>query len=118
MESAFIIATGDPLQTERDFKAAVDEIRGVSVSCAIEIPLPPVNTEFLPEQVNVTYEGSGGIRRLSYDPECGSEAAWRYDDLASPRTIVLCDNTCGAVQADVEASLEIEFGCRRRDVVR
>jgi hypothetical protein len=117
-ESAFIIAIGDPLQTERDFKAAVDEIRGVSVSCTIAIPLPPINTEFVPEQVNVTYDSSGSIERLSYDPDCRSEAAWRYDDLANPQAIVLCDSACGAVQADVKASLEIEFGCRRRDVVR
>lgn len=117
-EAAFVIGTGDPLQTEQDFKAAVDEIRGVSVSCAVAIPLPPVNAEFVPEQVNVTYESGGSLRRLSYDPDCRSEAAWRYDDLASPQSIVLCDSTCGAVKADVQASLEIEFGCRRRDVVR
>ena len=114
-EQAFIIATGDPAQTEADFKAVIDEIRGVAVSCNIEIPLPPSGTDFIPEQVNVTY-GSGGAGDvpLAYDPDCVADDAWRYDNPDAPASIVLCTNTCGQVQQDVSARLVVEFGCERR----
>jgi hypothetical protein len=118
-DSAFIIQTGDPVQTERDFKEAIDDIRGVSVSCQVEIPIPPVNTEFIPEQVNVTYKGADDkLVRLTYDPECAAPDSWRYDDPNAPATILLCEAACGTVKADVQAKLEIEFGCKRQDVPR
>jgi hypothetical protein len=116
-EHAFIIATGDPAQTEADFKAVIDQIRGVAVSCNIEIPLPPTGTSFIPEQVNVTYgSGSAGDVPLTYDPNCSADNAWRYDDAQAPASIVLCTNTCGQVQQDVSARLAVEFGCERRGV--
>lgn len=119
-ERAFIVQTGDPAQTEAEFKAVIDEIRGVSVSCTIEIPLPPSGTELIPEKVNVKYSGSSGELAvdLSYDPGCTSPDSWRYDDPSAPATIVLCGDTCGTVQRDVTASLNIEFGCERRGTPR
>jgi hypothetical protein len=68
-ERAFIVQTGDPVQTEAEFKAVIDDIRGVSVSCNIEIPLPPTGTEFIPEKVNVKYSGANGELAvdLAYD---------------------------------------------------
>lgn len=119
-ERAFIVQTGDPAQTEAEFKAVIDDIRGVSVSCNIEIPLPPTGTEFIPEKVNVKYSSSGGeiAVDLSYDPGCTSPDSWRYDDPSAPETIVLCGDTCGTVQRDVTASLNVEFGCERRGVPR
>jgi von Willebrand factor type A domain-containing protein len=117
-DSAFIIETADPTQTERDFKTAVDEIRGVTLSCEVQIPLPPVNTKFIPEQVNVTYDAGGELQRLSYDASCASADAWRYDDPTNPSVIVLCNDACGIVQQNLRAKLEIEFGCRRQDVPR
>jgi hypothetical protein len=119
-ERAFIVQTGDPAQTEAEFKAVIDDIRGVSVSCNIEIPLPPTGTEFIPEKVNVKYSGSGGevAIDLSYDPGCTTPNTWRYDDPSAPETIVLCGDTCGTVQRDVTASLNVEFGCERRGVPR
>ena len=119
-ERAFIVQTGDPVQTEAEFKAVIDNIRGVSVSCNIEIPLPPTGTEFIPEKVNVKYSNSGGevAVDLSYDPACTSPDSWRYDDPSAPATIVLCGDTCGTIQRDVTATLNVEFGCERRGVPR
>ena len=116
---AFIVATGDPTQTEADFKAVIDEIRGVAVSCNIEIPLPPAGSVFIPEQVNVTY-GSGGSAdiRLAYDPDCSVPDTWRYDDPQDPATIVLCSDACARAKREVNARLEVEFGCMRRGVPR
>jgi hypothetical protein len=118
--SAFVVQTGDPVQTEANFKAVIDGIRGVSVSCNISIPLPPTGTEFIPEKVNVKYGSTGGERSVSltYDPDCVATDSWRYDDPAAPASIVLCNDTCGTVQRDVTASLTVEFGCERRSVPR
>jgi hypothetical protein len=118
-ESAFIVQTGDPAQTQADFKAVIDGIRGVSVSCNIEIPLPPSGTAFVPEKVNVTYGSAGGEDvALDYDADCASPNSWRYDDPAAPATIVLCNDACGTAQRDVTATINVEFGCERRGVVR
>jgi hypothetical protein len=118
-DHAFIVATGNAAQTEADFKAVIDGIRGVTLACNIEIPLPPTGTAFVPEQVNVTYgSGSSSDTRLSYDPDCGAPDAWRYDDPDSPATIVLCNEACGRAQRDAAARLTVEFGCERQGVPR
>jgi hypothetical protein len=118
-ERAFIIATGNPAQTEADFKAVIDDIRGVALACNMEIPLPPVGMTFVPEQVNVVYGSSSTAEmRLSYDPECSTADAWHYDDPAAPATIVLCSEACGRAQRDAAARLTVEFGCERQGVPR
>ena len=111
---AFVIETGDPAKTQADFKAVIDSIRGVAVSCNMEIPLPPVGTAFVPEKVNVVYGNELGEQRtLNYDQSCADADAWRYDDLTTPRTIVLCQNACDIAQSNVSARLSVEFGCER-----
>jgi hypothetical protein len=116
---AFIVATGDPAQTEADFRAVIDGIRGIALACDVEIPVPPACSAFLPDQVNVVYEaGAGGPTALSYDPACSAPDTWRYDDPAAPATIVLCNDTCDRVQRDASARLTVEFGCERRGLPR
>lgn len=111
---AFVVETGDPAKTQADFKAVIDSIRGVAVSCNMEIPLPPVGTAFVPEKVNVVYGNALGEREtLKYDQSCGDAEGWRYDDLAEPKTIVLCQTACDTAQRDVTARLSVEFGCER-----
>lgn len=118
-ERAFIVQTGDPLQTQADFKAVVDGIRGVSVSCSIEIPLPPAGAAFIPEQVNVNVGSAGGeSTRLSYAPACERADGWHYDDPAAPATIVLCNDVCTSVQRNTTATLTVEFGCETRSIPR
>jgi len=118
-DHAFIVETGDAARTEADFKAVIDGIRGLSIPCNIEIPLPPAGAQFIPERINLTYASAGGAAvALRYDPECRSENSWHYDDPDAPVTIVLCEDTCGAAQRDVSARLSIEFGCERRNVIR
>lgn len=116
---AFIVATGDPAQTEAEFRAVIDGIRGIALSCNVEIPLPPAGSAFLPDQVNVVYAtGSGPPAPLSYDPDCSAPDTWRYDDVMAPATIVLCAETCDRLQRDVSARLAVEFGCERRGLPR
>lgn len=116
---AFIVSTGDPARTEAEFRSVIDGIRGIALSCNVEIPLPPAGSAFLPDQVNVVYAtGSGPPTPLSYDPACSAPDTWRYDDVAAPATIVLCTETCDRVQRDVSARLTVEFGCERRGLPR
>ncbi len=110
-ESAFIIDTGDPDQTALDFAAAIEAIRGATFACTVAIPPPPDDREFDKQKVRVTYSSDGGETELVYDPTCAESNAWRYDDPEQPTQIVLCEETCGALQNDRSGALEVEFSC-------
>lgn len=108
---ALLIDTGDPAQTARDFRAAIDKIRGAAISCDVAIPAPPTGRIFDKEAVAVTYSVDNGVpAALVYDPEC-SGLAWHYDDADSPSRIVLCPEACQTVQAEAAASLAVNFAC-------
>ncbi|WP_437593787.1 vWA domain-containing protein [Sorangium sp. So ce1000] len=116
-EHAYLIDTGNPGATSAAFKSAIDAIRGASVSCTVEIPPAPDGRTFDAQRVRVTYQSGGGnATALSYDQECASESAWRYDSPANPTQIVLCDSTCATIQADPEAALGVDFTCE--DVIQ
>ncbi len=110
-DQAFIIDTGDPEQTSADFEAAIDLIRGVSVSCSIDIPKPPNDHEFEKNKVAVSYTSGSTETELTYDADCASDAAWHYDDASEPTQVVLCDETCSKVELDPKAKLTVSFTC-------
>ncbi|AUX46770.1 hypothetical protein SOCE26_082790 [Sorangium cellulosum] len=111
-ERAFIIDTGNPAATTAAFKAAVDAIRGGAVSCTVAIPPAPDGRTFDEQRVRVTYtSGNDAPTALTYDQECESENAWRYDNPQNPAQIVLCESACAAIQADPEAALGVDFTC-------
>lgn len=116
--SAFFIETGDPVATQTAFQTAINGIRAQTISCDVTIPAPPAGQEFDPNKVNVTFEDPSGAKSFTYDPECASADAWRYDDVAKPTKIELCATTCDGVQVAVNASLAVEFGCQRREIIR
>lgn len=117
-EAAIFIDTGDPVKTAADLSAAIDEIRQSSITCDAPIPPSPGGTDFDPGKVNVSAVLGGDASQLGYDPDCGAELAWRFDDEADPSSIVLCPKTCEAVQGDPSAKLSVEFGCVRRPIVK
>ncbi|WP_437872250.1 vWA domain-containing protein [Sorangium sp. So ce363] len=109
---AFIIETGNPDATATAFRAAIDEIRGASVSCTVAIPAAPDGRTFDKQRVRVTYTSGGGQpKAVAYDQECASADAWRYDNPSNPTQIELCESVCGAIQSDPEASLGVDFTC-------
>lgn len=111
-EHAYLIDTGNPAATSAAFKAAVDAIRGAAVSCTVAIPPAPDGRTFDAQKVRVTYtSGDGEPTALSYDQECATEQAWRYDSPENPTQIVLCDSTCATIQADPRAALGVDFTC-------
>jgi hypothetical protein len=110
-ETAYLIDTGNPTQTSADFQTAVDRIRGAAISCNIAIPTPPGGRVFEKEKVIVSYTTGSGTTELHYDATCAGANGWHYDDIDNPKSVVLCDSTCGAVQADVQATLAVAFTC-------
>jgi hypothetical protein len=115
---AFIIQTGDPQATIEAFRNAVKVIKETQLSCDFEIPPAPAGQSFDPGKANVTYASDGSEQALAYDATCKAEGSWRFDDEAAPSRMVLCDATCETVRADPHATLRVEFGCTRRDVIR
>ncbi|HET9958525.1 MAG TPA: vWA domain-containing protein [Polyangiaceae bacterium] len=116
-EKAFLIKTGDPEQTSRDFKMVINAIRGRTLSCQATIPKPPDGAVLDTSKVNVSYTKAGELRPLAYDPACTEAGAWRFDDPTQPTRIELCDAACGDVQASADVKLSVEFGCETRPVI-
>src|SRR5690606_4740212 len=94
---AYLIDTGNPDETSAAFAMAIDQIRGSSIACDVQIPEPPSDRSFDKEAVSVTYTLSGAAPTpLDYDPTCLGQA-WHYDDPAAPTRIVLCPDACTTV---------------------
>ena len=110
-EAAYIIDTGDPTRTSAEFQSAVAAIRGAAVSCAVPIPKPPNGRSFEKEKVAVSYASGSARSELEYDPDCTGTNGWHYDDLDAPETVVLCDDTCAAIQSDPVVELTVAFTC-------
>ncbi|WP_437282222.1 vWA domain-containing protein [Sorangium sp. So ce375] len=115
---AAMLNTGNPDETVAAFKTAIEKIRGAAVSCTIPIPPAPDGRTFDKQKVNVTYTSAATNTptTLSYDQACAAAGTWRYDEPANPTAIILCDDTCAVVQADVEVSLGVDFTCE--DVIQ
>jgi hypothetical protein len=109
--AAFIIDTGDPAATGTAFQAAVDAIRGVSIACNLDVPMPPDGRAFEKDHVSVSYTSGGTEMGLTYDAECTLPGAWHYDDLAAPKQVILCPSTCMTVESDPSAELAVGFTC-------
>lgn len=115
----FLIDTGDPSATQEAFATAIHAIRGQAVSCSLAIPPHPDGGRFDKDKTNVTQKTAEHVVDLPYDPECGPEGGWRYDDPQDPTLIVLCSPTCDTVRADPASALQVNFLCEPRpDVIR
>ena len=82
------------------------------------IPPVPQGETFDPAQVNVEFSDGGGVSLLDLGYVEGAAACagvgngWYYDDPAMPSTILLCPQTCDAVQGFPPMSrVSIKFGC-------
>lgn len=103
--------TWQPLFTEVT-KQIID---GAKVSCTYTVPSDP-NLD--PTKVNVDYFQSGAppgqaILRATDASQCGGPgtAAWYFDDNANPTQIFLCPSICSVIQGNVNAKVQVRFGC-------
>ncbi len=115
-KEAILIDTGNPAATKDALRMAIDRIRSEAISCDLERPPPPPGQTFDPDRVNVRYDSGDESVPLGFDSECSSDNAWRYKG-GETSVIELCPSTCESIQADPYASVQVEFGCVRRNVI-
>ena len=108
---AYLIDTGDPTKTTDAFKGTIDAIRSAAVSCRLAIPEAPAGQSFDKQKVGVRYLSGAKETPLSYGADCKATNSWHYDDPAAPRELVLCPDTCKALQNDELAELVVDFEC-------
>lgn len=75
------------------------------------IPVPPDGRAFESDKVTVTHRTATGSTPLVYDEACALPNSWHYDDVAAPASVVLCNDTCSAIQADATSELSVQFTC-------
>jgi hypothetical protein len=104
----------------QDFAPVFDELARAVISasgleCAWDIPAPPIGQTFNRQQVNVNYATQGaparGLLQVSSEAACGTRSGWYYDNANDPKRILACPTTCGELQNDLQAKIEVAFGC-------
>jgi hypothetical protein len=99
------------------FLDALNTIRGAALGCTYQIPPPPVGMTEDFGRVNVDYTPGDGspqrtLPKVMDEAHCpASGDGWYYDDEAAPTEIILCDATCGVVQKDLTAKIDVVLGC-------
>jgi hypothetical protein len=113
--SAFLVDTGG--NVNQQFLDALNNIRHAALGCQYTIPLPTDGSPPNYQEVNVVYTpGGGGMpRTIPYvmdKANCpmGGDG-WYYDDPNNPMEIILCDQSCTTVEADMTGEVDITLGC-------
>jgi hypothetical protein len=115
---AFVIDTTKQ-DVEQQFTAALTAIRGASLPCNYEIPVPESG---MPDyhDVNVVFTTSAGVSSglpyVASATRCGSGGGWYYDvDPAAggtPSAILVCPTSCSNLQSDMSGRIDVVLGCQ------
>jgi len=94
-------------------KAVVTDAK---ISCEYTIPPPPDGQTIDPTLINVVHTSGGGTKNTIYNVPtgamgCGTTGGWYFDNQATPTKIIVCSNTCTALQSDMGGKVEVLFGC-------
>lgn len=113
-ERAYLVESGD---VGAEVLTALNRIRAdAAIPCELELPPAPPGKALDFNRVNIQYtspECEGTRFYYVERPEdCGSHAAWYYDDPQNPRRIQLCPTSCEQVSAP-GGDLEYTVGCER-----
>jgi len=118
-EDAFIVDTTRDVASE--LTQALNAIRGTTLACDFEIPLPEHGGTLDYSRVNVQVaDGTGATTDLYYvtsaagcDPTLGG---WYYDSDPAlgnkPTKITVCSSTCAGFKTSTSASVSIQLGCK------
>jgi hypothetical protein len=91
------------------------EITFVPVPCEFKIPDPPDGGTFDKGKVNFQFTSAGSSQGVGYVPaaaDCSRVAAgWYYEDPVAPTKILVCPQTCTAIQASSSTQIDIILGC-------
>lgn len=98
------------------FGEKMAEIRDAALGCDFNIPDAPQNVELAYDEVNFVYTpgGTGApitIPHADNLEDCGDQPGWYYDNNVMPTKIVVCPASCQTIQNDMEAEVEVAFGC-------
>ncbi len=97
---------------------AFEKIRRTAIPCDYDIPAGTID----PKSTNVTYTSGGKVTSLFFvGNEAGCAKAtngegWYFDDEAAPKKVVLCAALCSSVKNDDEGSVDLVFGCPRKEI--
>jgi len=91
-------------------------VQQATLPCEYQVPVPPEGQDFDPGQVNVEYaDGEGGGFTIGYvesSQDCdGVDQGWYYDDPAAPEAIILCPQSCDAIQGVLGSGVRVVLGC-------
>jgi len=96
-------------------KLAEAVIVGAQVSCEYTIPEAPEGETFNRDMVNVIYSNAQQapvlFPKIPDDKSCDDNQGWQYDDPNSPSKVILCPAACDVVQNDMNAIVDVKFGC-------
>jgi hypothetical protein len=91
------------------------------IPCQWQIPPSPEGGKIDPKKVNVSFSSAGTTQEIGNvpaDADCTSvESGWYYDDPSAPKKIVVCPDTCSAIQAAADARIDISLGCETHKAV-
>jgi hypothetical protein len=112
-QAGIFIGTGN---AEEELRDALLAIAGEAVQCSFDLPEPMPGEQIDPRLVRVEYtpEGSGTpglLPHVSDEAACAAGGGWYYDNNQNPTRITLCPETCGQVQADTQALVDVALGC-------
>ncbi len=113
LANAGMTGANDPFADLLD-RLAEQVIVGARVSCDYEIPEPPQGETFDRALVNVRLSNGTWSQVFPRAPEgvpCSDEQAWKYDNETAPTRVVLCPSACTLAQNDVNAQIDVTFGC-------
>lgn len=116
---AFIIDS-TAKNVEQQFAAALNTIRGASLPCQYELPIPEAG---LPDFAKVNVQFSSGTSAPVTVPYVGTAAqcnattgGWYYDsDPAlggTPKAILVCSSTCSTLKGAVKGTIGVVLGCQ------
>lgn len=92
------------------------EIRDAALGCDFNIPDAPANVQLSYDEVNFVYTPGGEGTPITIPhaddlEDCGDEPGWYYDNNVMPTKIIVCPASCNTIQNDMEAEVEVAFGC-------
>ena len=95
---------------------AFAEITG-AITCELTIPPPPAGETFNEEEVKMLLtDDAGNVSEIPWNKDvtgtCPSNATgafWIYS--SDKKSIILCDEACGAAKAVTSGRLDVSFGC-------
>jgi hypothetical protein len=102
--------TKPPEETRATLTKELQSIRSTYFQCSMPIPK---SAEFDKNFVNVSFKHTDGtVQQLGLSAACTAPMGWYFDNPTTPTKIMLCDDTCKAIQKDLTGKLQILLGCK------